>query len=293
MYLGWWTDSDEAAERWVFLPLSPSRLYEILSGNVASLEALRSPEDGYLLVVDVDFDTGSALQTTRTNADALPKDSLPLEGARFNAPTEERALARFYEGIECHREGNDAAAIEIYTQAIDLDPDMPDAYNNRGNAFANLGEFDRAMNDYSKALNIDADYTDAYANRAFAYIAQEKYDLAILDCNKAIDLDPENPAAYINRSGAYQGNMDHFLAVQDLDTALKLDPNNPYAYFFRSLARLCLDEPEKAISDMTVANNMGLDIVALFESFYRSVSDFEQKYKVKAPEEVAAMVSDR
>ena len=89
LFLGWWNDSDHLAERWVFLPLSESRLHDILGGTITSLEGLKNPEDGYLLVVDLDVDSGTVRQTIMTNAAALPTDSLPLQDARLHIPVPE------------------------------------------------------------------------------------------------------------------------------------------------------------------------------------------------------------
>ena len=89
LYLAWWSDSDGRTERWVFLPLSEPRLHDILSGHVPSLEGLSNPEDGYLLVADIDSDSGAVVRTSMTEAAALPSDSLPLEGARLSIPVPE------------------------------------------------------------------------------------------------------------------------------------------------------------------------------------------------------------
>ncbi len=86
LYLAWWSDSDESGERWVYLPLSERRLRSILSGEMSSLEGLKTPEDGYLLVVDKEPESNSVLQTIVTQAESLPADSLPLPGARLNLP---------------------------------------------------------------------------------------------------------------------------------------------------------------------------------------------------------------
>ena len=86
LYLAWWSDSDESRERWIYLPLSERRLRAILSGEISSLEGLKTPEDGYLLVVDKEPESNSVIQTIMTQAEALPEDALPLPGARLNLP---------------------------------------------------------------------------------------------------------------------------------------------------------------------------------------------------------------
>ena len=89
LYLAWWSDSDELTERWIYLPVSEHRLQEILSGKLPSLDGLKAPEDGYLVVVDKDLDTDSITRTVMTDASALPSDALPREEARLNIPVPE------------------------------------------------------------------------------------------------------------------------------------------------------------------------------------------------------------
>ena len=89
LYLAWWNDADESVDRWLCLPVSKPRLRQILSGSMTSLDALTNPEDGYLLVVDVDTETDSVIQTKMTNPEAIPQDSLPVEDDRLDFPMPE------------------------------------------------------------------------------------------------------------------------------------------------------------------------------------------------------------
>ncbi len=89
LYLAWWSDSDDEAERWIYLPLSNIRLHEILSGMIPSLDGLTSPEDGYILVVDKDSATDSIVRAVPTVASDLPEDTLPRPGATLNIPIPE------------------------------------------------------------------------------------------------------------------------------------------------------------------------------------------------------------
>ena len=59
------------------------------------------------------------------------------------------------------------------------------AYNNRGLAYANLGEYGRAIEDYDQALRLDPGYVLAYNNRGFAYKNLGEYRRAIEDYDQA------------------------------------------------------------------------------------------------------------
>jgi tetratricopeptide (TPR) repeat protein len=81
---------------------------------------------------------------------------------------------------------------------------------------------DSAISNYNKAIEINPQLVKAYNNRGIAYTWKKQYDLAIADFNKAIELDPNNGKAYNNRAivYSYQGETDK--ARQDLHKAQSL-----------------------------------------------------------------------
>ena len=52
-----------------------------------------------------------------------------------------------------------------------------------------------------------------------------------------------------------------------------------------------LSEWEKAKSDLMIAKERGIDIIASFRNDYESMEDFEQKNNVKLPEEFATILT--
>ncbi|MXX52569.1 MAG: hypothetical protein F4Z35_01020 [Dehalococcoidia bacterium] len=86
MYLAWWSHEDGPVERWIYLPVSRPRLEEILSGEVASLEALDRPESGHIYLVDIDTKSDSIIRTVRTESSAISDSFKPMPGARLRLP---------------------------------------------------------------------------------------------------------------------------------------------------------------------------------------------------------------
>ena len=80
-YLAWWNDEDDAAERWVCIPVGSDSLRAILSGRTNLRQAMDCPENGQLLVVDLDLETDAVVQLVSTNSTALPPETLPLPEA--------------------------------------------------------------------------------------------------------------------------------------------------------------------------------------------------------------------
>ena len=81
-------------------------------------------------------------------------------------------------------------AFEDCNTAIRLDPNLPEAYNNRGIVYKLKGEIEPAIKDYNTAIELDPSFAYAYYNRGIVYYEREEYDLAIIDYSKAIELRP-------------------------------------------------------------------------------------------------------
>ena len=75
-----------------------------------------------------------------------------------------------------------------YNQAIKLNSQYIQTYNNRGLLYFNQGELDLAKADYNQAIRLNPNFADAYFNRFALYLNQGKIDLAMQDLKQAYDL---------------------------------------------------------------------------------------------------------
>ena len=83
--------------------------------------------------------------------------------------TSQNAEQLFYQGLEADQQGDYDKAIKCYSEAIELNPKLTEAYYNRGNVYNEKGVYDQAIADYSKAIELDPKLTVAYVNRGNAY----------------------------------------------------------------------------------------------------------------------------
>lgn len=79
-------------------------------------------------------------------------------------------------------------AIQDYTRASQLDPNLLSAFNNRGIVYTALTDYDRAQRDFDKVLELDADSILGLNNRSVLYAIRGDYDTAIELLQKAIDI---------------------------------------------------------------------------------------------------------
>lgn len=135
--------------------------------------------------------------------------------------------------IQCYdqfRSGNMKTAVDFCTTAIDsgqLDEvDLVSALINRGVAFRNLGEYQRAVVDYTDALHRAPDDAMIYANRANARRELGELRNALNDANKAIELDGERAASFYTRGAVLEAAGQLQNARKDYMTALTLAPSN-------------------------------------------------------------------
>ena len=65
----------------------------------------------------------------------------------------------------------------------------------RGGKLVYLGEYRQAVEVLTQAIELEPDDADIYINRGAAYAALAEYELAIADYDQAIELEPDNVTA--------------------------------------------------------------------------------------------------
>lgn len=68
--------------------------------------------------------------------------------------------------------------------------DDPTTYNNRGNAWQDIKNNERAIADYDAAIKIDPAYATAYYNRGNSRLEAGDTDGAVADCRQEARLNP-------------------------------------------------------------------------------------------------------
>ena len=98
-----------------------------------------------------------------------------------------------------------SAPSETIIEPINLKPDFAEAYFNRGNAYHDKDDYDRAIEDHREAIGLKPDFAAAYNHRGVAHRDRGDFDDAIADFNEALKLNPDDAEVYYNRGLAYRG----------------------------------------------------------------------------------------
>lgn len=140
----------------------------------------------------------------------------------------EQAEALFKRGLQLQNERDYYQAIEVYRQALGLNPRLLRALLNRADCFKALGEADEALKDYNQALEIERNDPAIWLNLGKIFFQKRDYNQAIQTFSQAISLNPNHPEAYLNRAEAYRQQIQLGNAANDLQKFIMLSKeSNP------------------------------------------------------------------
>jgi tetratricopeptide (TPR) repeat protein len=74
--------------------------------------------------------------------------------------------------------------------------------SNRGVAWFQKGEFDKAIAEYNESIRLNPKRATTFSSRGAAWDKKGEHDNAVADCSEAIRLDPQNAAAFNNRGSS-------------------------------------------------------------------------------------------
>lgn len=86
-----------------------------------------------------------------------------------------------------------AQAVEMYSRAIDLDPDNAVYYSNRSAAYLAMGDArGKALRDAERCIELRPDWWKGYSRKGAAEHALLRFDAARATYNEGLKLDPDN-----------------------------------------------------------------------------------------------------
>jgi len=139
-------------------------------------------------------------------------------------------------GILYFFQGKFDNVIQDFQTYIELSPPKSEAYRMLGMGYLKSGDYPSAIYNFTRAIEIDSKQANAYSNRAAAHFLSGNYHQTILDSSKAIELggDPRDIAdAYRTRAKAFRKTDRNDLSAADIRSSWKIDPR--YAYYYRAL----------------------------------------------------------
>ena len=112
--------------------------------------------------------------------------------------------------------------IEFFTKALELNPKLATAYEQRGLLYYYQGKYDKVIQDYLAYLDLAPEKAGAYRMLGLGYLKNGDCEPAIAQFTRAIEMEPQHPAGYAYRAEANRLCGKEEEAIRDCTTAVKL-----------------------------------------------------------------------
>lgn len=195
----------------------------------------------------------------------------------FTEVTEEnrkKATALLTEGHTAYNESNHAKAIELYSQAIQINPNYDEAYYWRASAKYTQKKYKEAIPDYDKAIALNPNSEEAYYYRALTNYNLDAYTAALPDFDRAIELNPDVASMHYWRGEVKYMLKQYEEAIIDFSKSLELSRNNDEPSFnSRANCYYMLKKYKEARIDYTKA----IELVpndAFSDKYYRGICNY-------------------
>ena len=105
-------------------------------------------------------------------------------------PTDQKLTSLLDEGSRLVQDQKLNRAIDVFTEAIELDPNWAEAWNKRATVFYMVGEFQKSQDDIDKVLELENRHFGALAGQGMVNIKLKNYDKAKRSYQKAQEIYP-------------------------------------------------------------------------------------------------------
>lgn len=173
--------------------------------------------------------------------------------------------------------------IDAFSSVLETEPDNADVYNNLGVAYSCLDDFEHAETYYTKAIELDPELAQAYINLsdlyykagdlasaigtlqrgsyelednlviahllARVYIDDQRYEDAIVELERVLDGQPENYEAFYDLGHVYFELGDYDSAISCFENVIEKKEDSELLYYALAQAYEGNNEIDKAISN--------------------------------------------
>lgn len=201
----------------------------------------------------------TAIPTTVTGPISTPTYTISLIEEDVYCPSDIPGATDVYnQGLTEEQAGNYERAIELYKNAIELDPEYCDAMDNLGLNLKRLGRTEESIDWYLRSIEVFPENDVAYLGLGNAYRQLGRYDEAISTFKQLSLMAPENPEGYFGLGmayydiGQYQDSIDSLKEAERLYNA----QNSSYiadAQIFIGYNYFSLQDMENAVNYFELA----------------------------------------
>jgi tetratricopeptide (TPR) repeat protein len=140
-------------------------------------------------------------------------------------------INRVNHGNELLAQGKPAEAVQVLTEAVQLNPQDEDVHYNLGLALTRLGKLDEAIQEYKEALRIFPEYAEAHNNLGNVLVRAGRTEEGVAHLERAIKIMPDYASAHNNLGTALQKAGRTNDSLMYFREAVKLKPDYWQAHF--------------------------------------------------------------
>ena len=170
----------------------------------------------------------------------------------------EATVETYLERLNDREEEKDdpAEVVKRTTAYLELFPDNSIKYTIRGDAYADLKQYKKALADFEKSLELDPKLALAYYCRGSMLLSLKKARQALIDLDSACKLEPGDSYYLNGRAEAFFALNRIDEALSDCNKAIKIDNRYFSAYYLRRKIYTALGQTGKAEADARVIEEL-------------------------------------
>lgn len=157
-------------------------------------------------------------------------------------------------------------AIDMYSGAMQMDPNYSEYYNERGGLYLQAGRLEECERDLLKAIELSPPYMEVWTNLAQCYRQMGRHQDAVNAFSRALDCNPRVALALAGRGHAHEalGQVDH--ALRDYAAALQLNPSQPLVHASRAVLHYEAGRLEASVADLDEAIRLSPKMADLYQN---------------------------
>jgi len=135
---------------------------------------------------------------------------------------------------------------KLWVNTCQVSPNSHNAWNNIGDDYDKLVQYDNAIKGFSQSTTVKPDYADAYHNRANIFYKIGRLDLARESYNIALSYSPTLYQTYLSLIQIDILEKKFTLAEEQAKKAIEIQPGNPQAGYVLAVVYAEMGEKEKS-----------------------------------------------
>jgi tetratricopeptide (TPR) repeat protein len=167
----------------------------------------------------------------------------------------------------------------IFTDIITKNPNVFQAYNNRGIYYLNNKEYFKAINDFTKAIEINPLIAYLYNNRGYAFMETEQYSKALSDFQKSLSMNPNDYKVQHNLSKCHIFMKNFHDGLKAYDELIKDNPEKAEVWNDRGKLKNELGMYQEAIFDFNQALLLNAKLISAYNNrgiAYANIQDYDK-----------------